>query len=303
MRRYAWVTAVCLAALMAGGCGYQTGQETKQNSVSVSESAASGEPEAKSDDVGSDGDAVKEAGDGLENDEEGKNEKGASAVKLEEGSLSFEGDGKNGHDFENYKYILTLNYGEHVKQFEILGGYEATWMIRTKSGDHYLYQESYHEDGLYSVTVFRVSSDEAVGLGCLDGRIGDNGIEDVDAFSWVERINLLGTYAGERNVGVGNEGLPEAKEDPWTIFWDKKPLVLKQELEVIVQNEDGSTENRVLPAGTELIPQETDKETYLDAETSDGTRCRIEVETEDGYTYMIHGVDEHAYFADLPYAG
>ena len=47
--------------------------------------------------------------------------------------------------------------------------------------------------------------------------------------------------------------------------------------------------NRVLPAGTELIPQETDKETYLDAETSDGTRCRIEVETEDGYTYMIHG--------------
>lgn len=45
MRRYAWVTAVCLAALMASGCGNQTGQETKQNSVSVSESAASGEPE------------------------------------------------------------------------------------------------------------------------------------------------------------------------------------------------------------------------------------------------------------------
>lgn len=76
--------------------------------------------------------------------------KGASAVKLEEGeiyrddldgdaseeevSFAFEGDGKNGHDFENYKYILTLNYGEHVKQFEILGGYEATWIIRTKSG-------------------------------------------------------------------------------------------------------------------------------------------------------------------------
>ena len=91
--------------------------------------------------------------------------------------LLLEGDGKNGHDFENYKYILTLNYGEHVKQFEILGGYEATWIIRTKSGGHYLYQESYHEDGLYSVTVFRVSSDEAVDLGCLDGRIGDNGTQ------------------------------------------------------------------------------------------------------------------------------
>lgn len=155
-----------------------------------------------------------------------------------------------------------------------------------------MYQESYHEDGLYSVTVFRVSSDEAVDLGCLDGRIGDNGIEDVNAFSWVERINLLGTYAGERNVGVGSEDFRRRKKMHGQ-FSGTKPLVLKQELEVIVQNEDGSTENRVLPAGTELIPQETDKETYLDAETSDGTRCRIEVETEDGYTYMIHGVDEH----------
>ena len=88
-----------------------------------------------------------------------------------------------------------------MKQFEILGGYEATWIIRTKSGGHYLYQESYHEDGLYSVTVFRVSSDEAVDLGCLDGRIGDNGIEDVNAFSWVERINLLGTMPGNGTSG------------------------------------------------------------------------------------------------------
>ena len=321
MKRYAWVTAVCLAALMAGGCGNQTGQETKQNSASVSESAVSGESEteAKSEDAVSDGDVVKEVDDTFAEDAEAGNEKGASAVKLEEGeiyrddldwdesaeefSFSFEGDGKNGHDFEEYKYILTLSYGEYVNQFEIPGGYEGTWMIRTESGDHYLYQESYHENGLYSVTVFRVTSDEAVELTSVDGRIGDDGIEDVNAFSWVERINLLGTYDGERTVGVGSEGLPEAKEDIWTIFWHKKPLVLKQELEVIVQNEDGSTENSVLPTGTELIPQKTDGKTYLNAETSDGTLCRIDVETEDGYTYTIHGVDEHEYFTELPYAG
>ena len=196
--------------------------------------------------------------------------------------------GKNGHDFENYKYILTLNYGEHVKQFEILGGYEATWIIRTKSGGHYLYQESYHEDGLYSVTVFRVSSDEAVDLGCLDGRIGDNGIEDVNAIfpGWKESI------CWERMPGNGTSGseardFRRRKKMHGQFSGTKNPLVLKQELEVIVQNEDGSTENRVLPAGTELIPQETDKETYLDAETSDGTRCRIEVETEDGSSSVL----------------
>ena len=84
MRRYAWVTAVCLAVLMVSGCGNQTGQEAKQNPVSVSESTASGasEAETKSDDMVSDGDTVKEVDDGFGNDEEGKNEKGASAVKL-----------------------------------------------------------------------------------------------------------------------------------------------------------------------------------------------------------------------------
>ena len=53
MRRYAWVTAVCLAVLMVSGCGNQTGQEAKQNPVSVSESTASGasEAETKSDDM------------------------------------------------------------------------------------------------------------------------------------------------------------------------------------------------------------------------------------------------------------
>lgn len=89
MRRYAWVTAVCLAVLMVSGCGNQTGQEAKQNPVSVSESTASGasEAETKSDDMVSDGDTVKEVDDGFGNDEEGKNEKGASAVKLEEGEI------------------------------------------------------------------------------------------------------------------------------------------------------------------------------------------------------------------------
>ena len=67
MRRYAWVTAVCLAVLMVSGCGNQTGQEAKQNPVSVSESTAFGasEAETKSDDMVSDGDTVKEVDDGL----------------------------------------------------------------------------------------------------------------------------------------------------------------------------------------------------------------------------------------------
>ena len=52
-----------------------------------------------------------------------------------------------------------MNCDGLVYQKELYGGYEETWMIRSADGDHYLYQESYGEDLMHSVTVFRVTSD------------------------------------------------------------------------------------------------------------------------------------------------
>ena len=58
-----------------------------------------------------------------------------------------------------------MNCDGLVYQKELYGGYEETWMIRSADGDHYLYQESYGEDLMNSVTVFRVTSDEIAEVG------------------------------------------------------------------------------------------------------------------------------------------
>ena len=89
-----------------------------------------------------------------------------------------------------------------------------------------------------------------------------NGIEDVErVFQWAgKNQSAWERMPGNGTVGVGSRWTSGGERRCMDNFLaDKKPLVLKQGTTlttVIVQNEDGSTENRVLPAGTELIPQE-----------------------------------------------
>lgn len=127
----------------------------------------------------------------------------------------------------------------------------------------------------------------------------------MNAFQWADRIYMLGTYAGYRTVGVGADGLPEAKEDAYTIGWLTGPLVVKEgtTLTAEIFNSNGNPETIVLTTRTELTPKKTDGTTYVDAELSDGTMCRIHIETAEGFPHTIDGVDEHEYFESIPYAG
>ena len=96
-----------------------------------------------------------------------------------------------------------------------------------------------------------------------------------------------------------------AKEDAYTIEWLTGPLVVKEgtTLTAEIFNSNGNPENIVLTTGTELTPKKTDGTTYVDAELSDGTMCRIHIETAEGFPHTIDGVDEHEYFESIPYAG
>ena len=102
-------------------------------------------------------------------------------------------------------------------------------------------------------------------------------------------------------VGVGADGLPEAKEDAYTIEWLTGPLVVKEgtTLTAEIFNSNGNPENIVLTTGTELTPKKTDGTTYVDAELSDGTMCRIHIETAEGFPHTIDGVDEHEYLSQF----
>lgn len=320
MKRYAWITAVCLAALMVSGCGDQKGQTETSSSGSTSKSTTVVESQSEEVSGASSEEPAAEPTEEPVAEEEEKS--GASVVKLAEGevyrddldgdgqeeefSFTFEGDGKNGdHQFEQYSYTMQMTCDGQMQEKELYGGYEATWMIQSAEGEHYLYQESYSENGLYFVTVFHVTADEITETGKADGRVGDDGIEDVNAFPWVSRVDMLGTYRGTRTVGVGADGLPEAKEEAYTIEWMTKPLKIKEgkTLTAEILNDNGEAESIVLTGGTELTPKMTDGTTYVDAELADGTLCRIEVETGEGFPHTIHGVDESEYFELLPYAG
>ncbi len=323
MKRYAWVTAVCLAALMVSGCGDKKGQTENSSSGSTSSSTTVVESQSETVSESASESAAEPTAEPTEEPAPEEEEKsGASAVKLAEGdvyrddmdgdgqeeefSFTFTGDGKDGdHQFEQYSYTMQMTCDDLVQEKELYGGYEATWMIRSAEGDHYLYQESYSEDGLYFVTVFDVTAGEITEIGKVDGRVGDDGIEDVNAFPWVSRVDMLGTYRGTRTVGVGAGGLPEAKEETYTIEWITKPLTIKEgkTLTAEIFNDNGEAESIVLTGGTELTPKKTDGTTYVDAELSDGTMCRIEIETEEGFPHTINGVDESEYFESIPYAG
>ena len=65
--------------------------------------------------------------------------------------------------------------------------------------------------------------------------------------------------------------------------------------------EHGQTEQTV-PAVTEFYALRTDGETYMDFSMTDGSECRIEIDTSD-YPNRINGISEEECFEGIMYAG
>ena len=88
------------------------------------------------------------------------------------------------------------------------------------------------------------------------------------------------------------------KEDPDT--WEYRCLELIRGLNVTL--EDGS--EATLSAGEKMLITETDKVSFVGFETQSGTRGTIPIEpdVEEGWGFMIYGVNEYEYFDYIPYA-
>lgn len=87
-------------------------------------------------------------------------------------------------------------------------------------------------------------------------------------------------------------------EDP--DIWEYLSLKLIRELDVTL--EDGS--KATLGAGERMLITETDKTSYVNFQTESGVRGTIPIEpnTENGWGFMINGIEEGAYFEYIPYA-
>lgn len=88
------------------------------------------------------------------------------------------------------------------------------------------------------------------------------------------------------------------KEDPDT--WEYGSLELIRDLDVTL--EDGS--EVTLSAGEKMLITETDKVSFVGFETQSGTRGTIPIEpnVEEGWGFLVHGLNEYEYFDYVPYA-
>ena len=82
--------------------------------------------------------------------------------------------------------------------------------------------------------------------------------------------------------------------------WEYSCLELIRDLEIT--REDGS--KATLSAGEKMIPTETDKVSFVNIRTQSGERGTIHIEpdVEEGWGFMIDGINEYEYFDYIPYA-
>lgn len=221
----------------------------------------------------------------------------------QEESLSFSVES----DEESFTSKLSVSRSEKEKEEFTCGGtFADAYVMDSPSGRHYLYVEFAVENDLRNLEVFDLSMEDGGELkhvGTSYESIYGHFLADASEFSLSSRLDILGTYMAYRTYHVGENGMPEADETVYTIFYeggrDLYKMKTAREIPVTIGEEE-----TVLEAGTELWPVRTDGETWLEAEDADGRAVRIHVERgESQFTYTIDGVSEYDCFESLRYVG
>lgn len=127
---------------------------------------------------------------------------------------------------------------------------------------------------------------------------GNIGIHEIRMESWVY---LLGTYGGVKNYHFDEEG-NFITEDTEYIF-ERNEYALTTLVDLPITLEEGES---VLPAGSHIILNGTDDETYVKftiQETGQTGVLKVQRGEEDYRNISINGMNENECFEDLPYAG
>lgn len=127
---------------------------------------------------------------------------------------------------------------------------------------------------------------------------GNIGIHEIRMESWVY---LLGTYGGVKNYHFDEEG-NFITEDTEYIF-ERNEYALTTLVDLPITLEEGES---VLPAGSHIILNGTDDETYVKftiQETGQTGVLKVQRGEEEYRNISINGMNENECFEDLPYAG
>lgn len=205
-------------------------------------------------------------------------------------------------DHEESEYDSKVHIRLNGTETETYGGYgvSAAYVMRDEKGRNWLYLETLSDNDYRTLSVFDLSGDIPYPVGdCTEGSFYENVPAEPDSYYLTKRLDLLSTYTGFRRFRIGENGMPEAKEDFYTI--DGEGLAVTTKMEVPAFTGEQMDEACLIPAETAVTFLRTDGESWVEMETLDGRLYRVEVDYE--WPQSIDGTEIEAYFDNLRFAG
>ena len=217
-------------------------------------------------------------------------------------------------DDNGFGASLTVKKGEescteNVTVFEM-----QPLLVHTADGKTWLYIDVLQENDWHSIEVFDVNGDCPVHVGSIPAGMphrwdDEDGISTTefpsnpDCFVLTSRLNVLGTYSGEKHYAVGEDGMAVPMEDYYKVTGN---MVIKTARELPALEVDADTHEAgaktTVPAGEELKIAFTNGEDYADLMRADGSLVRVQLDGAE-WPHQINGEDEASYFETLFYAG
>ncbi len=173
------------------------------------------------------------------------------------------------------------------------------YVIKKADGRSFLALVCDYASDDFELSIYELTGGKVEKCDELSGASLDGSHMAPDRLGIAMHLDVLGTYTGQMEYLLDEEGKLTATEDIFTVQ-THHVLTVKRELPVTI---DGA--NSSLPAGTKLLITGTDNAdtACFTVQDSGQTGTISYTKNPEGWGILIDGVSEYEFFEDLPYAG
>ena len=205
---------------------------------------------------------------------------------------------EEGEDGISYSSLWLGQSELKLEEYLTLG---KSYLVR-HNGEIYCMLEVDRASDDYETSIYRLTNGIIEKIDMITASIDGGNINshEVKMESW---IYFLGTYGGVKTYSF-QDGEHFVTEDMEYLL-ERNQYVLTTKTDLPVQLEGEETES-VLPAGSNIILNATDGETYVKftiQETGQTGTMMVQRDSKDRYLISINGINENDCFEMLPYAG
>ncbi len=246
------------------------------------------------------------------------------------GSFDVDGDGEtdyigieNVYDGDDYEYPtgLTLyvndNYVEMPEEYEPEFADDSKgYFVHTSDGRNLIYIIAMTYSDYIDLYAFEVTDGDIryVGSQCTPSFYIDYDednecnieflLYDPDNMHFAQRFDYVCTFNAFKTYYVGPDGMPKTDDEIYTIYhtggWE--PVTAVKSFDAECRDDVNNLEPITIDKGETFEFYETDGETYVDAELSDGTKVRLFIDGM-GNDVKVNGQYARDLFKDLMYSG